>query len=159
MIFTIIIFLSVETSFDKKKIEITHTSNHLTNQQTIIQNYQQNFRFLDLLHSQHDRKILVSFRFVNFNNLFASMTLSEFVTTTSESVSMKFLVSRLKRSQNACVRFFTSSQSTSMRDEFFTYSDTKANDMTKRTENIESIDLLFSQISSLFSQSSVRRRQ
>ena len=55
--------------------------------------------------------------------------------------------------------FLHFSQSTSMKNEFITYNDTRANDMTRRIENIESIDLLFSQISSFFSQSFVRRRQ
>ena len=50
----------------KKRIKITH-NNFIksSNQQTITQNHQQNFRFLDLFHSQHDREILVSFRFVS----------------------------------------------------------------------------------------------
>ena len=73
----------------KRKIEVTHTSNHLSNQQTITQNQLQNFRFLNLLHFQHDREIHASFRFVSVSaSLSATMTFSEFVTTTNEFASM-----------------------------------------------------------------------
>ena len=58
-------FWNVETSFDKIKIKITYIKS--SNQQIIIQNFKQNFRFLNLLHFQHDSKIHVSFRFVYFN--------------------------------------------------------------------------------------------
>ena len=68
----------------KREIKATHTSNHLTNQQTTTQNQQQNFRFLDLLHSQHGRKIHAPLRFASVSaSLSATMTSSEIVTTTS----------------------------------------------------------------------------
>ena len=103
MIITIFIFLSVETSLDKEKNKShTHIFNLTSNQQINIQNINQkkkNLNFVSLRLSQC---------------LSASTTLSEFATTISESASMKFLVNRRERSQNACVRFFTFSQSTSM---------------------------------------------
>ena len=90
--------------------------------------------------SASPRSLFVSLRQC-FSDLLASMASSEFATTTNEFASMKFLVSRLKRSQNACVRFFTSLQSTS-KNEFITYSDTGA--MTWKIEKNESINLLSS---------------
>ena len=94
----------------KRKIEIIHTSNHLhlIHKSTInIQNIKQ-------------KKLnFVSFR-ICFNDLFVSMIFSEFVTTISEFASMKFLMNRLERFQNVCVRFFTSLQST-LRNELFTH--------------------------------------
>ena len=108
MIFTIFVFLNVETSFDKKKNRNhTHIKSFISNKQINIQNIKQkNLNF-------------VSFR-ICFSDLFVSMTLNEFATTTNESVSMKFLMSRLERFQNVYVRFFTFLQSTS-KDKSFTY--------------------------------------
>ena len=147
---TILIFLNVETSFDKKKNRnYTHIKSFISNKQINIQNIKQKIFELRF----------VSFRFC-LNDLFVSTTFNEFATTINESVSMKFLMNRLKRFQNACVRFFTFlAINTSMKNESITYNDTKTNDITRKVENIESIDLLFNQINSFFSQSFARRRQ
>ena len=85
-------FWNVETSFVKEKNKnYTHILNFTSNQQTIIQNQHQNFRFLDLLHSQHCRKIY-SFRFVSSisTNLFVTTTFNEFVTMIIKNVVFFF---------------------------------------------------------------------
>ena len=78
-IFTIIIFLNVETSLDKNK-----NKNYINNNFT--------FNLLTNQHSKHQTKNLnyVWFRFVNFRDLFVSTTSNEFVTMISEFASMKF---------------------------------------------------------------------
>ena len=133
----------------KRKIKITHNNNFTSNQQTIIQNHQQNFRFLNLLHFQHSREILVSFRSVSLSNLSASMTFNEFVTTTSEPASMKFLMNSLKRPQYACVRFFTFSQSTSKKMNLLQQR-YESNDMTWKNEKQQSMWICYALNSARF---------
>ena len=63
-LYNIYLFETLRHRLLKREIEITHTHNLTSNQQTIIQNQSQNFRFLDLLHSQHCRKVY-SLRFAS----------------------------------------------------------------------------------------------
>ena len=53
----------------KREIEITHTtiSHQIIKSTNNHSKFKQNFQFLDLLHSQHDREILASLRFVCFS--------------------------------------------------------------------------------------------
>ena len=53
----------------KRKIKVTHTtiSHQIIKSTNNHSKLKQNFRFLDLLHSQHDREILASLRFVCFS--------------------------------------------------------------------------------------------
>ena len=76
LISTILIFLNVETSLDKEKNRShTHIKSSISNKQINTQNIKQ-------------KKLWVSLRFVSLDDLFASMTFSEFATTTSDFASM-----------------------------------------------------------------------